>query len=95
MVCQFKVSDFGRSFATRGRGRELREELLHRTEGAGAVTVDFAGVERVTYSFADEFIGVLDATEDVDPKLIGMGTSVACTMSRVAERRASSILPAA
>ena len=58
-ISTFKLNEFGQTFATRGRGKELREELLSRTGGEEAIEVDFAGVTHVSYSFADEFFGVL------------------------------------
>jgi anti-anti-sigma regulatory factor len=55
----FNLNEFGATFATRGRGKELREELLSRMAGEEMIEVDFAGVTNVSYSFADEFFGVL------------------------------------
>lgn len=58
MASVFRMSVFGRAFATRERGAEIREAF--RSHSAGECTaVDFAGVANVSYSFADEFLGVL------------------------------------
>jgi hypothetical protein len=62
----FSLREFGQTFATRGRGKELREELLARMAGEDAVEVDFAGVTNVSYSFADEFLGVLMTSSGAD-----------------------------
>lgn len=62
----FSLREFGQTFATRGRGKELREELLARMAGEDVVEVDFAGVTNVSYSFADEFFGVLMTSAGAD-----------------------------
>jgi hypothetical protein len=64
MVTRFLLSEFGTSFATRGRGQELREQALKRAGGSSTLIVDFAGVQHVSYSFADEFAGKLVAEDD-------------------------------
>ena len=64
MVTRFLLSEFGTSFATRGRGQELREQALERAGGSSTLIVDFAGVQHVSYSFADEFAGKLVAGGD-------------------------------
>jgi hypothetical protein len=62
MPLLFQLRDFGRVFATRERGAELRTELLSRST-EDDVVVDFDGVTNVSYSFADEFLGVLVSGE--------------------------------
>jgi hypothetical protein len=61
MVTRFLLSEFGVSFATRGRGEELRKQALKRAGASSTLIVDFAGVQRVSYAFADEFVGKLVA----------------------------------
>jgi anti-anti-sigma regulatory factor len=84
----FRLSDFGTAFATRGRGRELREELLDGVGDGAAVTVDFEGVTNVSYSFADEFTGKLVEAGDVELRLENMPPGVARVVERAVERRA-------
>jgi len=64
MVTRFLLSEFGASFATRGRAEELRRQALKRAGGSSTLIVDFAGVQRVSYAFADEFVGKLVAEGD-------------------------------
>lgn len=82
MVHTFIVSAFGSSFATRGKGSELRERLLIQRGDATAVRIDFAGVDRVTYSFADEFVGRLAEAAEVDVSLVGAVRPVADVVER-------------
>lgn len=49
----------GQAFSTRARGEEIRAEIEMMAASAGEVTIDFAGVRSVSYSFADEAIGVI------------------------------------
>jgi hypothetical protein len=58
MTFNYVLKDFGTSFATRERGRELREDVVAR-HGGDRVILDFADVTNVSYSFADEFVGKL------------------------------------
>lgn len=64
MVTRFLLSEFGTSSATRGRGQELREQALSALAVPSTLIVDFAGVQHVSYSFADEFAGELVARGD-------------------------------
>ncbi len=66
MALLFSLKEFGQTFATRARGEELRSEFLSRAEGEDVATIDFTGITNISYSFADEFVGVLvsDRTED-------------------------------
>jgi hypothetical protein len=57
MVTRFLLSEFGASFATRGRAEELRKQALERAGGSSTLIADFAGVQRVSYAFADQFVG--------------------------------------
>jgi hypothetical protein len=65
MPSLFQLRDFGRAFATREKGAELRSKLLSMPVDDGLI-VDFADVTNVSYSFADEFLGVL-ASDDAQP----------------------------
>jgi hypothetical protein len=61
MATRFKLIEFSRTFATRERGAELREELAQRAGSEVDVVVDFDQVTNVSYSFADEFLAKLCA----------------------------------
>jgi hypothetical protein len=49
----------GHAFSTRARGEQIRGEIEQTAATAAEVTIDFAGVRSVSYSFADEAIGVI------------------------------------
>jgi hypothetical protein len=86
MALRYILSEFGTSFATRGRGRELREDLEAKVS-ADAVVIDFAGVTNVSYSFADEFVGKL-AADGVDLTVDNMSAPVERSVRRAMTRRA-------
>ena len=86
----FRLSEFGATFATRGRGKELREEFLSRMAGEDAVEVDFEGVTNVSYSFADEFFGVLMTSAGTDvptARLVNIKPAVARVVRDAIGRR--------
>jgi hypothetical protein len=91
MALLFSLKDFGRAFATRGRGEELRLELLTRSTGEDLAIIDFAEVTNVSYSFADEFLGVLVSGDDEQHlprvKPINMISPVDRTVQRAMSRR--------
>ncbi len=89
MALRFRLSEFGRVFATRGRGRELREELIGRARASEPTVVDFSDVTNVTYSFADEFAGKLVQDGSMPVELENMTAAVADTVERAVERRAA------
>jgi uncharacterized protein DUF4325 len=82
---RYVLKDFGTSFATRSRGRELRDDLVARADGTAAV-VDFADVTNVSYSFADEFVGKLTA-DGMVVECINMVPAVQRSVTRAADRR--------
>lgn len=56
----FAVRAFGTFLATRSSARSTRQALEDELDGKGAqldLVIDFAGVEAMTISFADEFVG--------------------------------------
>jgi hypothetical protein len=53
----FQLSEYGAVFSTRPLGAHLREEALSRRSGEAQLRISFAGVQSVSYSFADEFLG--------------------------------------
>jgi DNA-binding transcriptional ArsR family regulator len=58
----FSIGDIGRFLATREKGREVRvsvENSLARLEAGEELLLNFARVDAVTVSFADELVGKL------------------------------------
>jgi hypothetical protein len=88
-ISTFKLNEFGQTFATRGRGKELREELLSRMAAVEMIEVDFAGVTNVSYSFADELFGVLMSRTGVVPavRLVNLEPTVDRVVSDAVGRR--------
>jgi anti-anti-sigma regulatory factor len=89
MVTRFPLSEFGTSFATRGRGEELRHEVLKRIGASAAVVVDLADVEHVSYSFADEFLGKLSADEGLSVEVVNSSPGIGRTIDDAVRRRTS------
>ena len=59
-IVHFEVHRFGAFLSTRSTAAKVREELeqaVRAVRDAQRVDVDFSGVEAITISFADEFIG--------------------------------------
>jgi len=96
-LLNFDVGQHGRAafLATRSKGREIREELEDRIslEHPDEVIIDFTGVEAMTISFADEFLGRFYAslaTGDVPAPaalLAGLNEENLATVSICLERR--------
>jgi hypothetical protein len=82
---RYDLKDFGTSFATRSRGREMREDLAERAPDHEAV-LDFSGVTNLSYSFADEFVGKLSA-EGFVLELVNMAPAVKRSVDRAVGRR--------
>ncbi len=59
----FALADYGAVFSTRPLGAKLRDEVLARREGED-ITISFAGVQSISYSFADEFLGPIMLSSD-------------------------------
>lgn len=68
----FDVSQFGRFPCTREQGSEARVRLdqLIGIRNNIDLTIDFAGVNAMTFSFADEFVGKFIAALDADGRRI-------------------------
>ena len=91
----FELGALGRSFATRGRGAELRERLLADATSSHE-EVDFTGVTHVSSSFADEFVGrLITDHQDVDLTLRGLTTDVDRVVQQVLARRRDPALASA
>lgn len=56
---RYNVADHGTFFSTRSRGAAIRGDLEAKAGDADRVEVDFAGVQSVSYSFLDCFVGEL------------------------------------
>jgi hypothetical protein len=73
----FHLSSHGAVFSTRPLGAQLREEALAAGAGSADLTISFAGVRSISYSFADEFLGPMISDDrtgrahltDVPPEL--------------------------
>jgi hypothetical protein len=90
MALLFSLKEFGQTFATRGRGAELRCELLSRAAGEDVATIDFTDITNVSYSFADEFVGVLVSDHEEDGpslELVNMAGPVDRVLQRAMSRR--------
>jgi hypothetical protein len=85
----FRLSDYGRVFSTRLRGREIRQELLKRLANDDRVVISFVSVARVSQSFSDEFLGALLSDIGPDRVLIDgeMAPAVARVLGRALHRR--------
>ncbi len=93
MAVRFELREFGSSFATRGRGEALREELLTRVGDARLVVVDLAGVDQMSYSFADELLGKLSAAEGLSLNIEGASPNVSRIIENAVRRRTPSAVP--
>jgi uncharacterized protein DUF4325 len=71
----FRLEQHGAVFSTRPKGRTLRQQALSEHARGQEIYVSFAGVQSISYSFADEFLGPLllgpdrVVLEDVAPHL--------------------------
>lgn len=86
-MVRFALNEFGQSFATRGRGNELRQQLERLTMHGELATVDFAGVSNVSYSFADEFLGKLAQSDRLTVEIVNANDSVNRVVQRAIDRR--------
>jgi hypothetical protein len=89
MALIFMLSDFGRAFATRERGAELRGLLVSRAAGHDEVVVDFDKVTNVSYSFVDEFLAKLHADGHLRIRHRNLCGRVAEITDRAIQRRRS------
>lgn len=87
MVTRSPLSEFGASFATRGRGEELRKHALERAGVSSTLILDFAGVQRVSYALADEFVGKLVAGGDLAVEVTHASGAVGRTVEGAVRRR--------
>jgi len=64
----FLLADHGAVFSTRPLGAQLRDQALARRVSGEVFTISFNGVQSISYSFADEFLGPLMLSSE-RPKL--------------------------
>ena len=76
----------GRFFATRERGRQIREGIEASSSPADALVLDFLGVEAITGSFGDELVGKL-ASGGYGLTVEGVADDVRETIETVLKRR--------
>ena len=84
--------DDGQFLATRSKGRAIREDLEDRIarQHPDSVLIDFTGVEAMTISFADEFLGRFYAALTADAPailIVGLNDENVTTISICMERR--------
>ncbi len=87
---QYRLADQGLVFSTRDRGARVLADVRTKIGNAPmeSVTIDFAGVRSVSYSFIDEFIGeLMQSAAASAPKLVNVPTSAARTIKRSLRRR--------
>jgi hypothetical protein len=59
MQMAFQLSDHGAVFSTRPKGASMRKLVLAEHSRGEEMRVSFEGVQSISYSFADEFLGPL------------------------------------
>ena len=74
---RYVLGRHGQAFSTRARAEQIRAEVEQLAAGAGDVLIDFEGVRSVSYSFADELVGVFASRYQADhsslrPVVIGL-----------------------
>jgi hypothetical protein len=55
----FRLADYGAVFSTRPKGASMRRLVLASHEAGEEIHLSFDGVQSISYSFADEFLGPL------------------------------------
>ncbi len=74
---RYVLGRHGAAFATRAKAEQVRGEIEQLVAGGCDVLIDFEGVRSVSYSFADELIGVFASRYEADhgalrPVVIGL-----------------------
>lgn len=82
----FQLSDHGAVFSTRPRGADLRKLLLKSHSAGEEIRISFDGVQSVSYSFADEFLGPLVLGPD-SVKLDGVSPAIQRIIDGTLRRR--------
>ena|ERR1700689_49966 len=87
---QYRLADYSLVLSTRDRGRRMRGDLLEKIEAAPnePQVIDVDGVLSASYSFVDEFFGVLaQDMGDALPEIINAPPAVVRTIERSLVRR--------
>jgi STAS-like domain of unknown function (DUF4325) len=85
---EFRLAEHGLVLLTRDRGSTMRAELLADLPPTDTVVIDFDEVLSASYSFLDEFVGVL--VEELSPRrpeLINVPQTILETIARSLRRR--------
>jgi hypothetical protein len=81
------VRQYGEFFATRHRGRQIRDDAVTALSGADTLVLDFEGVKAVTVAFADELVANLVVRYGPRIVLAGMDQYVAESVEVALSRR--------
>lgn len=89
---RYVLGHHGQAFSTRARAEQIRAEIEQLAAGASDVLIDFEGVRSVSYSFADELIGVFASRYEADhdslrPVVIGLTAQAQRVMLGSLEQR--------
>lgn len=83
-----RLAEHGLVFSTRDRGKAMRAELLADLAPDKTVVIDFDGVRSASYSFLDEFVGVLaELLDPRRPELVNVPETISETIVRSLRRR--------
>lgn len=64
---RYALGRHGQAFSTRARAEQIRAEIEQLAADSSGVLIDFEGVRSVSYSFADELVGVFASRYEADP----------------------------
>jgi hypothetical protein len=89
---RYVLGRYGQAFSTRARAEQIRAEIEQLAAGGRDVLIDFEGVRSVSYSFADELIGVFASRYEADndslrPVVIGLSAQAQRVLLGSLERR--------
>lgn len=89
---RYVLGRHGQVFSTRARAGQIRLEIEQLAAGGRDVLIDFEGVRSVSYSFADELVGVFASRYETDreslrPVVIGLTAQAQRVLLGSLERR--------
>jgi STAS-like domain of unknown function (DUF4325) len=89
---RYVLGHHGQVFSTRVRAEQIRLEIEQLAAGGRDVLIDFEGVRSVSYSFADELVGVFASRYEADrsslrPVVIGLTAQAQRVLLGSLERR--------
>lgn len=82
----FLLADYGAVFSTRPLGAQLREKAQAGRPRGRSLSISFSGVQSISYSFADEFLGPLMLSAD-PPTLVDVPVQLHRIILGALERR--------